>query len=131
MYTFWYDYIKTRYPTAELLMTDTDSVLFACNTEDIYEDMKSAMDHFDTSDYPKDHPLYSERNKKSLGFFKDETNGSPTAEFVGLRAKCTVSCAINWNRNVARELAKSQSGKTSNTNIIKTPYLVTAKRCLP
>lgn len=87
MYDFWYNYVKRRYPTAELLMTDTDSVLFSCNTEDIYDDMKSSLDLFDTSDYPKSHPLYSTRNTKCVGKLKDETFGRPIEEFAGLRAK--------------------------------------------
>ena len=44
---------------------------------------------FDTSNYPKekDHPLYSEINKKVLGKFKDECGGKNIEESVGLRAK--------------------------------------------
>lgn len=42
---------------------------------------------FDTSAYPKDHPLYSIVNKKVLGKMKDECAGRPIAEFTGLRSK--------------------------------------------
>ena len=49
---------------AQLLMTDTDSLLFSCETEDIYQDMKASLDEFDTSDFPKEHELYSGVNKK-------------------------------------------------------------------
>ena len=42
---------------------------------------------FDTSNYPKDHFLYSEANKKVYGKFKDEAAGVPIMEFCGLRAK--------------------------------------------
>ena len=88
MYDFWYNYIKKKYKnSAQLQMTDTDSVLFSCETGDIYEDMKASMDYFDTSDYPKEHALHSDINKKVLGKMKDETNGKPISEFVGLRSK--------------------------------------------
>ncbi|XP_052767835.1 uncharacterized protein LOC128208317 [Mya arenaria] len=87
MYDFWYNHIKRKYPTSTLLMSDTDSILACYQTEDIYKDMKSSMCHFDTSDYPKDHFLWSDKNKKVLGKMKDETNGQPIAEFVGLRSK--------------------------------------------
>jgi hypothetical protein len=87
MYDFWYNYIKRQYPEAKLLMTDTDSILFCCETEDIYDDMKSSAHLFDFSSYPTDHPLYSSENKKKLGKMKDETNGVPISEFVGLRSK--------------------------------------------
>ncbi|XP_060554029.1 uncharacterized protein LOC132715073 [Ruditapes philippinarum] len=88
MYDFWYNYIKKRYEqSAQLQMTDTDSVLFSCETEDMYKDMESSAEFFDTSDYPREHFLHSDRNKKVLGKMKDETNGKPISEFVGLRSK--------------------------------------------
>ncbi|WAR19509.1 ZN282-like protein [Mya arenaria] len=89
MYDFWYNYIKTKYNNAstQLQMTDTDSLLFSCDTDDIYEDMNASMEYFDTSDYPEGHFLQSDLNKKVLGKMKDETNGSPITEFVGLRSK--------------------------------------------
>ena len=42
---------------------------------------------FDTSDYPKDHILFSTRNAKVLGKMKDECAGECVEEFVGLRSK--------------------------------------------
>ncbi|XP_052806652.1 uncharacterized protein LOC128235904 [Mya arenaria] len=87
MYDFWYNYIKQRYGNAKLCLTDTDSLLFSCQTEDLYHDMKMSAEYFDTSDYPEEHFLHSDRNKKALGKMKDETNGKPIAEFVGLRSK--------------------------------------------
>lgn len=54
MSDFWYNYIKKKYEhSAKLQMTDTDSLLFSCETEDIYRDMASSVEFFDTSDYPK------------------------------------------------------------------------------
>ena len=38
-------------------------------------------------DYPKDHFLYSVQNKKVPGKMKDELNGVPIIEYVGLRSK--------------------------------------------
>ena len=49
--------------------------------------MEKDADLFDTSDYPKDHFLHSETNKKVLGKMKDECAGIPIEEFVGLRPK--------------------------------------------
>jgi hypothetical protein len=40
---------------------------------------------FDT--YDPEHPLYSTKNKKVLGKMKDETQGIPIQEFVGLKSK--------------------------------------------
>lgn len=88
MYKFHYDVIKRQYgERASLLLTDTDSLLYNIHTEDIYKDMSLQSHHYDTSDYPPTHECYSEKNKKKLGCFKDECNGVPAVEFVGLRSK--------------------------------------------
>ena len=39
------------------------------------------------SNYEKDHPLFSEKNKKQVGFMKDECGGNQILRFVGLRSK--------------------------------------------
>ncbi len=62
-----------------------DSLVYSIRTDDIYEDVRQHSELYDTSDYPKDHPAYSDRNKKVLGKFKDETNSNPIKEFIGLR----------------------------------------------
>ena len=89
MYDFHYNHILKKYgpQKAQLLFTDTDSLTYVIETDDIYKDMKADADLYDTSEYPKDHPLCSTNNKKVIGKFKDEVNGVPVSEFVGLRAK--------------------------------------------
>jgi len=59
-------------------------------TDDLYADLKTETEHYDFSDYPKDHPLYLVNmvsNKKKPGKMKDELNGIPIIEYVGLRSK--------------------------------------------
>ena len=51
----------------------------------MFDDMQKNIEDYDTSDYPKDHPLYSVKNKKVLGKMKDEVAGRVIAEFIGLR----------------------------------------------
>ena len=51
--------------------------------EDIADDVPA---RFDTSDYPKGHPI-AEHNEKVLGMMKDEAKGKVITEFVGLRSK--------------------------------------------
>ena len=71
-----------------MLYTDADLLILEIKTDDIYQDTKINLDHFDTSDYPKDNiyglPLV---NKKVLGKFKDELKGKIMTEFIGLRSK--------------------------------------------
>lgn len=88
MYDFYYNYLKHRYgDRVQLQMTDTDSLLFYCETNNIYDDMKEYEYLFDLSDYPRDHPLQSDTSKKVLGKMKDECNGTPISKFAGLRSK--------------------------------------------
>ncbi|KAL9971964.1 hypothetical protein ACROYT_G018195 [Oculina patagonica] len=88
MYDFFYNHLKKIYGSrCELLYTDTDSLLVEIETEDVYEDMRVDKEKYDTSDYPKDHPLFCEKNKKVLGKMKDECAGKPIAECVCLRPK--------------------------------------------
>ena len=88
MYDFYYNQLKVGYgERCQLLYTDTDSLLIEIQTEAVYEDMAKHPDLYDTSDFPKDHPLHSTANKKVLGKMKDECAGRPIAEYVGLRPK--------------------------------------------
>ena len=83
MYDFFYNVLKKQYgEKCELLYTDTDSLLLEIETEDFYKDMEEKKDLYDTSDYPKEHPLHSNTNKKVLGKMKDEGAGIPIAECV-------------------------------------------------
>ena len=76
VYDFHYNIIKKRYGNkTELLFTDTDSLTYNIETTKIYADMRLDIDLYDTSDYPRDHLLFSKRNAKVVGKFKDELNG--------------------------------------------------------
>jgi len=88
MYDFFYNELKKQYGSrCELLYTDTDSLLLEIETDDVYKDIKTNKNLYDTSDYPKEHPLHSNTNKKVLGKMKDECPGTPIAECVCLRPK--------------------------------------------
>ena len=88
MYEFHYEAIKQRYKDkAKLLFTDTDSLCYFIETADLENDRLEEIHKYDTSNYPLDHKLYSEENKKVIGKMKDETCGKQIEEFVGLRAK--------------------------------------------
>jgi len=66
-----------------------DSLTYLIETGDIYEDiLPDATEHFDCSEYPESHILYSTVNKKKLGKWKDENSKTgPIRQFVGIRAK--------------------------------------------
>ena len=107
MFDFHYEYIKKKYgKRAQLLFTDTDSLMYEIKTKDFYADIKDsvfpvtnhslsrgslgcATPRFDTSDYPEVHPsgILTGVNKKVIGLFKDEAAGKQITHFVGLRPK--------------------------------------------
>ena len=88
MYDFHYNYIKQKYDSkAKLLFTDTDSLTYEIETNDVYQDFWNNKDKFDNSDYSESSPYFNKSNKKVIGKFKDEASGIPITEFIGLRSK--------------------------------------------
>ena len=97
MFDFHYDYIRNKYNSkaegacrAELVCTDTDSLLYLIHTDDFYKDIsQDDKKKFDTSDYPDKHPsgINTGVNKKVIGKFTDEVAGRQITHFVGLRPK--------------------------------------------
>ena len=92
MYDFHYDYVKPKYrDKAQLMLTDTDSLCYELWTDDVYQDISPDVESmFDTSNFPKEHPsgIPTGKNKKVIGFFKEENGGLILEEFCGLRPKC-------------------------------------------
>ena len=95
MYDFHYNSIKTKYgEKANLLFIDTDSFAYEIKSNDFYKDINPNIEErFDTSDYPTNRPsgIKTGLNSKVLGMFKHETDGKQIVEFVGLRAKLTLT----------------------------------------
>ena len=88
MYEFHYNYIKKKYGNkVKLLFTDTDSLTYEIEADDVYQDFSNDKIKFDSSDYPESSPYFDKSNKKVIGKFKDEAAGVPICEFVGLRSK--------------------------------------------
>ena len=88
MYNFHYNNIKQKYGSkAKLLFTDTDSLTYEIEAEDVYSDFWKDKHMFDNSDYTESSPYFDKTNKKVIGKFKDEAAGVPVCEFVGLRSK--------------------------------------------
>ena len=109
MYDFYYSHLKAKYgPNCELVYTDTDSLILDIRTEDIYRDMGNNFDLYDTSNYSKDHPLFSAVNKKVLGKMKDECGGMPIDEVVAIRPKMySVNKADKKNIRKAKGVKKN------------------------
>ena len=108
MYDFHYNYIKPKYGDKAILgFTDTDSLLYRINTEDIYEDLYIDKDLFDNSDYPKSSKFFFSENKKVIGKFKDEAAGQPIIEFGGLKSKMYTYKTETKNEKKAKGVKKN------------------------
>ena len=69
------------------MFTDTDSLTYEIEAEDVYRKFWNDKSMFDNSDYPENSPYYCNANKKVIRKFKDEACGVPIIEFVGLKSK--------------------------------------------
>ncbi|XP_060874527.1 LOW QUALITY PROTEIN: uncharacterized protein LOC132948180 [Metopolophium dirhodum] len=91
MYEYHYDVMQRHYgDKIKLMYTDTDSLIYYIETQDLYVDLAAnynLLDRMDTANLPTDHPCYVASRKKSRGLFSDEVDGNVITEFVALRAK--------------------------------------------
>ena len=91
MFDFHYNYIKKKYgDKAEFLMTDTDSLMYLIQADDVYYDIKKDVKKkFDTSNFPDVHPsgIKTGVNEKVVGVFKNEAAANTITHFVGLSSK--------------------------------------------
>jgi hypothetical protein len=89
MLEFHYDVIDKQFGNkAKLIYSDTDSFVYEIEDDDIYKWQKENEDEwFDLSD-SKRADLKSDKNKKKLGFFKDELHSQILLEFIALNPKC-------------------------------------------
>ena len=95
MYDWYYNDIKKQYPDARMMYTDTDSFVLLIKTKDFYKEIP--LEKYDTSNYPKEHPCYSSKNKKVIGLPKDEGGGQPISEFACLRSKSYCVKFAEWD----------------------------------
>ena len=88
MFDFHYNIIKKHFASrAKLLFTDTDSLMYEITSDDVYKELLLLKDHFDFSNYPPGHELFSLENKRVPGKFKDESGGKIIKKFIGLKSK--------------------------------------------
>jgi hypothetical protein len=68
VYRFYYNVLKKENnENIEMLYNYTDGFLLYIKRTNFYDAILKMYEHFYTSDYPKDHYCYSEKNKKVLG----------------------------------------------------------------
>ena len=109
MYEFYYEYLMVKYGERfRLCYTDTDSFIFHVQTKDLHADMLADAHLYDTSNFPTDHPNYSNTNEKVVGKMKSETGALHAQEFVGLRSKMySLQVSSKLQKHTAKGIKKS------------------------
>ncbi|XP_053213681.1 uncharacterized protein LOC128397042 [Panonychus citri] len=120
MYQLHYDTFKSHYGSnIKLIYTDTDSFIYHIKTENFYNDLDHFKNIMDFCDYPKDHPLQSNRHKKMLGYLKDEMNGKPIHEVIAIKPKMYIIISDEGEKKTAKGVQKN----VLQQQIIKEDYL--------
>ena len=124
MYGFYYNVLKAFYGNRiNHVYTDTDSLSVQIETQSFDQDLlmnPSLRKHFDTSNYPKNHPLYSEANKNALGCVKSESKSDYVDESVFLRSKSySLKLASGSNKKVAKGIRRG----TTKSEVLHEHYL--------
>ena len=95
MYDFHYNHIKKKYNNrARLLFTDTDSLTYEIEAEDVYKDFWNDKDMFDNSDYLESSPYYCNVNKKSLENSRTKLVASRSLNSSVLSLRCILMSKI-------------------------------------
>ena len=123
LYNYFYNILKPTFEPdkVNLIMTDTDSIIFSVNTQNFFEKYKR-LPLFDFSNFKKESSLYSNQNQKALLFFKDENPNDFIKEFIGLRSKLYV---IKTVTNQEDKKAKGYNKKFKDTHLSYEKY----KKC--
>ena len=99
MYRLFYDqlmyYAAKMGGTVEVVGGDTDSLFLQTTNLPMLLPQLCRDKLLDTSNYPAEHPLYSEECKAKLGCIKDEACGKPFKEWILLRPKAYSMLAAN------------------------------------
>lgn len=86
IYDFHYNFMKNLYEdNIKLLFTDTDCLMYEIETPNLNEDIVKYNSMFDLSNYPVDHPLHDNANKKIVLKFENETAGNLWYFFIDKR----------------------------------------------
>lgn len=108
MLKFYHDTLVPNLPPIEVILIDTDSIAFRCRTNDMYRELIPIKEHFDFSNLPSSHFLYSQENCKRFLYFKDECSGQRIKSFVTPRTKVySILFDDNSHRNKLKGVQKA------------------------
>ena len=86
MHEFLYDYIKKKYGNkSRLLFTDTESIMYEIETENVYDIFSKNKEMVGFSNYSAKSKYYDDLNALVVGKMKDEMDSVAIEEFVELK----------------------------------------------
>ena len=101
MFATYYDILQPYFGRENLQLhyMVTDSFILSVNTKDLIKDLKNLEDIFDFSNLDENHELFSNKNKRLIGFFRIETPKNIWIdEFICLRSKIYAFNCGNENK---------------------------------
>lgn len=115
VYEYFYFKLKPIFRNRlQLAYTDTDSYCLHIVSENVYEELRQLSDTLDTSNYPKDHFLYSIKNKARLLCIKDECASRLISRGYFVKSKCY---AIDIEGEPGKKKLKGLARNSLNSNI--------------
>ena len=121
MYSLHYKLFKDYYKeNIQLIYTDTDSFIYEIKTNKYFDDLKNYFSPImDFSNFNKNHPLFSDKNKKLIGYLKSEYGEKNVNEFVGLKSKLY---SIVYDETSNKKTAKGLQKSILNKHIVHQHY---------
>lgn len=115
MYRFHYNIMVKKYGNRlKLLFTDTDSLFYEIETDDLNRELIDLKDQMDFSNFPIDHPLFSKQNAKVVGKFKIENGHHIITEFVGLKPKMYSYLTLKEDKLITKKTLKGVNPSAKN-----------------
>lgn len=113
MYDFFYDYLKALYNNnVTLLYTDTDSLVVSIEKYNVYDDIKTNLHMFDTSNYVEGNIHGIPRSLQRLGRMKDEYAGAIVECFYGTGSKAYCVKLLSKTTKTAKGVRRYVIDKT-------------------
>ena len=85
------------------MLTDTDSLVYEIETEDVYGDFYGDKNLFNFSDSPQDSKFFDLVNEKVIGKMKDKFRGKIASEFVGFNSNCWILVDLDGVRKIKEQ----------------------------
>ena len=116
----------TPIPEIRICYIDTDClvVYIKAEEEDNLRVMKSVVaEHFDFSNVPTDHPLYSREREHIIGVLKDEVDGKIISAFHVSSAKCYMATFVDDTsiakcKGVPKSISKEYTSKMYRDSVL-------------